>query len=210
MQPEDELEDRQPEDEELDLWPMVPRLVTVDPQFHSLELDGPFTHCKVCETELVASNREYFVERIFRGTEPIVEYAMCLECQRQLSSELSEESMQAIQRVFGEIDFDRRSEDIRDHLVDGSDSQSIAPWLDRCLLTGKRRDACNAYQIGTLCLGAKMQLSVLPFMLSDEAVELIVGVISRRTRDKLEEFMGDRFGMPPEFCESPDFFPIPL
>ena len=57
-------------------------------------------------------------------------------------------------------------------------------------------------------MAAQLELSVTPFMLSEAAVEQIMKGISKTTRDRMGDFMGEHFGMPPEFCQQPDFFPI--
>lgn len=187
-------------------WPDIPEFCSVDRQFHSLELDGPFTNCMVCNVELSDFRVNYFIERIFSGTEPIVEYAMCLPCQMQLSSELSEESTTAIQKFFAGVDFQARIDRLRSHVNSGE--QNLAPWLDECLVTGKKRSECRTYQIVCQCEGPDMQVGVTPFMLSDDAVAQATKVLSKQTRDRMGDFMGDHFGMPPEFCETPDFFPV--
>ena len=194
----------QHEHNEEEHWPLLPGYRPISREFHSLELDGPFQHCMICNAVLADDEVEYLVERIFRGTEPIVEYAMCTVCQQEMCSELSEESQEQIRQVFERVDYEARIDRLRESL--GEDS--VAPWLDRCILTGKRREECRGYQIIGQFRGAQMCLSITPFMLSDQAVEEIMKVISKKTRDRLEGFMGDHFGMPPEFCEHPDFFPV--
>jgi hypothetical protein len=194
--------DASPEDKP-DYWPMVPGYRSIPREFHSL-LEGPFAKCMLCEEELAQPARRYFVERIFRGEEPIVEYAMCLNCQECMSSELSEDSQRNIQQFFEQVDYESRVERLRAHVKD----VGVEAWIDTCLVTGKRREECRGYQIVGLCQGAELELSIAPFMLSDEAVEEVMKVISKQTRERLDDFMGDHFGMPPEFCERPDFFPV--
>ncbi len=191
---------------------VFPRYVPIAPAFHSLELGGPFTHCRICNRLLASMGQDYLIERIFRGSEPIVEYAMCVNCQSEVSAEMSEESMRNVQAFFEQIDFERRMEKLWPCLAAVDDSQSdsraIEPWIDRCVVTGSSRESCRGYQIVGLCSGNRMELSHLPLMLSSDAVEQIVKLMSKATRDRLDEFMGDKFGMPPEFCESPDFLPL--
>ena len=187
-------------------WPEIPKFRSLDREFHSLELDGPFTNCMICNAELSDFRVNYCIERIFSGTEPIVEYAMCMACQLELSSELSHESTAAIQKFFSGVDFHARVERLRPHV--SNVEQDLAPWLDECLITGKKRSECRTYQIVCQCDGNSMQVGVTPFMLSDDAVAQATEVLSKQTRDRMGDFMGDHFGMPPEFCETPDFFPV--
>lgn len=191
MDPKDESDD----------WP---RFCPVPSEFHSLQFDGPFTACMLCDGELTSGDRHYFIERVFRGTEPIVEYAMCLACQMEMSNEISEESQASIQDFFAQVDHYPRLRRLEDRF----DAEGIGAWLDECLVTGKKRAECQGYQIVALCQGSQLELAVTPFLLSDEAVEQLIGLISKKTRDRLDDFTGEHFGMPPEFCEKPDFFPI--
>lgn len=179
------------------------RYAPIDPAFHSLQLGGPFTNCKICDRALVCVEVDYLIERIFCGSEPIVEYAMCRSCQNHLSSEMSEESMRSVQAFFKDIDFEHRMQRLRPYLPSFDDETAvaggIAPWIDHCVVTGSSRDTCRGYQIVGLCSGTRMEVFHLPFMLSSDAVEQIVKMMSKATRERLEDFMGDFFGLPPEF-----------
>ena len=66
--------------------------VPIPPVFHSLELGGPFRECLICEGNLLDcdSPKRYMIERIFRGTEPILEYAMCQACHHDMSQQISQ------------------------------------------------------------------------------------------------------------------------
>ena len=191
--------------EEFELWPFVPRLAPIPTVFHSLA-DGPFTRCMICERDLTEPSVRYLVERIFRGKEPIVEYALCFECQEGMCSELSEESLQRIEQFYQQLDFEARVERLRPH----AESQDVSPWLENCLVTDNHVDDCHGYQIMGVFQGPYVELSAIPMMLSSEAVEQILKLLSKKTRERLDDFMGDHFGMPPEFCEHPDFFPVLL
>ena len=197
------MDHEEPAAEEFDTWPFVPRLCQIPSIFHSLEFDGPFQKCLLCQADLSSPLSEYMIERIFRGTEPIVEYAICLACQKQAAGEMSTASMQAIQGLFAAVDHEARSERLRSHLEDGKTDA----WIDECLLTGKRRSECKGYQIITKCSSTEMELGVMPFMLSDDAAKQIAAVISQQTRGHMDDFM-DHFGMPPEFSADPDWMPI--
>lgn len=207
----------------VDLWPFMTLSCEIPREFHSLA-DGPFTRCMVCDADLIEGDVRYLVERIFRGSEPIVEYAMCVACQEGMCSELSQESLQAIQEYYQQVDFDARVDRLRNHLAATTDPSDVAaafqdsavldvdvsPWLDSCLVTGKPRSECHGHQVIALCQGQRLELSVVPIMISNEAIEGLLKVISKKTRDRLDDFMGENFGMPPEFCEQPDMFPVLL
>ena len=58
----------------------------IDARFRDSDTGELIANCLVCNKELVKSQSEYFVERIFRRlpklgiVEPIFEYAMCSSC----------------------------------------------------------------------------------------------------------------------------------
>ena len=106
-----------------DFWPIQPRLVPIPKAFHSLELDGPFQTCLQCGGDLLTADR-YMIERVFKGTEPIVEYAMCSYCVDDASSELSAESLRNVREHFlRNLDVHARVERLRPLL----EQDDIAP-----------------------------------------------------------------------------------
>lgn len=189
-----------------DIWPVFPRFRDIPATFHSLEAEGPFERCTGCGRSLQDPDCRYAIERIFRGTEPIVEYAMCMECQDGICEELSAESLQRVRAFFQGIDHSSRLARLQRH----SGDDDIEPWIGECIVTGKRRSECSAYQVVAVCRGMFIEVSAAPLMISDEGIEQVMELMSKKTRDRMEEFLGDTFGMPPEFCENPDFFPVLL
>lgn len=185
-------------------WPFAAELAPIPPEFHSLQLDGPFQRCVGCDAELLSGDEPYLIERVFRGSEPIIEYAMCMNCQLRMRSELSLQSVRSVDRFLAELDYHPRIE----RLQQLGHTANVTAWLDECLVTGKNRADCREYQIFALCRGSQMAVGNLPGMLSGEAVERITELLSQKTRDRLDDFVGENFGMPPEFCESPNFTPL--
>ncbi len=191
-------------------WLPQPRFVPIPREFHSLEADGPFERCVQCDAELQTSGRPYLIERVFRGAEPIIEYAMCEACVEKAQQELSEESRQAVASYLAEhIDFAARLE--RLHQLQETDDDEIDPldWFDHCAVTGE--SDCRERQIAAWCQGTQMRVGhALPLMLSGPALEELQKVLSEKTRGWMNDFVGDNFGMPPEFYDEPDLRPILL
>lgn len=187
-------------------WPVFPRYADIPPLFHSLELDGPFQNCTCCHTPFTDPSTQYVIERIFRGAEPIVEYAMCMGCQESLTAELSEESVSRIHTFLAGLDHTARLRELEASMSE----EDVSPWVRKCMVTGKSQSNCDTYQVVAVCRGSKIELSALPAMISDDGMKAIMAIMSQKTRDRMEEFMGDTFGMPPEFCEDPDLLPLIL
>jgi len=68
------------------------------PLFRSTEHDGPFPRC--CSCSLPFDEVPYQVSKHFKKDEPIIEFAICLDCNMNLVEEFSEESKAAAQRFY--------------------------------------------------------------------------------------------------------------
>lgn len=195
--------------EEFQPYGFAPKRIDIPPIFHSLLTDGLFQSCVECERPLLADavsgdNESrlvpYFVDRVFRGTEPIVEYAMCLPCREKMCSELSKESTQRIQAYTEE----RVVLEDRLAMVGEDDWDDLDKWLGKCLITKEPREGCNEYQVVAACFGDQMIIGPTPYMISGTASREVSKLLSKKTRDRMGDFMNTHFGMPPEFADNPN------
>jgi len=185
-------------------WPLQPQFVPIPEMFHSLELDGPFQNCLRCGKDLLQAER-YLIERVFKGAEPIVEYAMCGVCVENESQGLSAESLEKVRQHFlDHLDVQSRVERLRPLL----NQADVAPWLNNCLFTGLAAEDCRERQICAWCEGDQLRLDYSPFMLSGKAVGEISDQLSEQTRGWMQDFVGENFGLPSEFCDNPDMLPL--
>ncbi|MDA1160966.1 MAG: hypothetical protein O2983_15270, partial [Planctomycetota bacterium] len=158
--------------------------------------------------ELLQSGMPYLIERVFVQQEPIVEYAMCEACVMASQSELSAESRQAVtDYMLSNLDVSQRLGRLSEWAEQDSDDAS--ELMNRCLFSGTRAEDCREKQIAAWCQGDQMRVDhVFPMMISGVAIEELNGVLSEKTRGWIDDFVGDNFGMPPEFCDNPDFRPV--
>ncbi|MFP6766127.1 MAG: hypothetical protein VB858_21015 [Planctomycetaceae bacterium] len=185
-------------------WPLQPRFVPIPEVFHALEHDGPFRNCLRCGGDLLLAER-YLIERVFKGTEPIVEYAMCNVCVESESQGLSPESLENVRQHFlHHLDVQSRVDQLRPLLQQGD----VTAWLNNCLFTGQAAEDCRERQICGWCEGDQLRLDYSPFMLCGQAVEEIAGQLSEQTRGWMQDFVGENFGLPSEFCDNPDMLPL--
>ena len=177
----------------------VEKLVPIPTTFHAL-YDGPFQHCIDCECSLITSDKQYIVERIFRGSEPILEYALCEDCHQKILQELSRESLEAIEAFFVErMDYPRRAA-----LANPDPDAALDEWIGHCCVSLEPAVNCHEHQIVALCQGDQMVLGPSsPMMISGAVVEEVAEKLSRSTRDQLDDFVGTHFGMPSDFCDTP-------
>lgn len=218
-------------------------LVEIPPIFFSVEFDGPFRQCQICSRGLLDEGESYLIEKVFRGTETIVEIATCMSCAIEMQSEISEESSLVLHQEFEQKVnigqrlqwLDRISEssssafepdgtdpqtgsvtDAQDSESDGRlqrpDQSLCGPerWLDTCVLNGTPRTELDRFQIAGQFIGDRMVLSVFPYLISGAAVEELGEKLSERTKGFMRDFVGDQFGMPPEFCQPDGPLPILL
>ncbi len=192
-----------------DMFDSPEMYVPIPKIFHSVYEDGPFSRCIVCSRSLLDETCEYMIEKVFRGTEVIVEHATCQACAEQLSSELSAESTARIERYLAErVDWAgrlRRLAELPDETLAGDD---IEPWIDRCLVSGEPRAGLHSYQICAKCRGPRLERTLLPFMVGGPATHEVGKLLSKKTRDRLDDFVGDYLGMDPTLVDAPIDTPL--
>jgi hypothetical protein len=179
---------------QIDQYIRVPRV------FQSFLRNDLFDRCLVCDHFLLADGKQYVIEKGIRNTEVIFEYAMCFDCYGSLGEELSSESSSRIEQYYHlrGVDFvGRRRELLR------ATSYSVNPWIDRCIVTGRARAGCSEYQIFAQCDGQDLLFTYVPFMISGDAIEEMVGLLSSKTRDRLNGFIDEFLGIPPELKSLP-------
>ena len=173
--------------------------IPIPREFHAL-YDGPFSKCLVCDCSLLDSDILYAIQRTFRGNEPIVEFAICFDCQNRLNEELSAESLSAKQKYFSEhLDLARAN-----RLANATDASPLTEWIGTCCFSSQPMTDCLEHQIGAMCRGSQMLVSPLsPLMISGAVAEQFTELLSEATRETLGDFVGTHFGMPSDFCDTP-------
>ena len=174
--------------------------VDIPPIFHSFLTGRPFEKCLVCEKELRECG-PYMIEKAFKGTEVIFEYAICVACCQSMESDLSEDSLRRIRAYIEErVDFEDRYEELMES--DGT----IDAWIDQCVITKIPRAEAEEFQIVAYAQGSLLIPASAPFMISGQAMEDVQKLLSKKTRDRLDDFSGDFLGLPSEFKQSGPLF----
>ncbi len=133
----------------------------------------------------------------YQAEDVIFEYAMCMDCGMKMRNELSAESLANIENYFAQnVDFERRQE-----LLMAKQDLNTEDWLKHCLVKGTPTEALNEYQIFGHFDGTQMVYSVFPYMIGGEALDELGALLSDKTLDELDDFMGNNFGLPPELKE---------
>lgn len=178
-------------------WTEIPQL------FWSDLTNSPFEHCIHCEKPLLEGNMDYMIEKAIQSTDKegvystIFEYAICFECADQLKAQLSVSSMENINRFYAEkVDMNKRREAL---LADAGHTEE--DWLKDCIIKHRPSKGGEEYQIYGQCNGKRFLYYDMPFMISGEALDEMIDLISDETMDELDRFKDDLITGPPEFKE---------
>lgn len=191
----------------MDLPPLdnIREYIEIPPVFRSDMTGQMFERCLVCERYLLEDGVPYLIEKAykyrqqFRTREIIFEYAMCLDCQEELRNSFSRESRIRIDQYFAEhVDLARRRRELLE-----SAAMDVDQWLSQCVIKKTPLAEMDEYQMLCQCDGRYMLFAYLPYTLSGAAMDEIMQLLSNKTLDRLDGFIDEYFGLPPEFREDP-------
>ena len=160
----------------------------IPPIFHSFQSQEPFKRCIECERKL-DDDCEYIIEKAikvypgFSATDVIFDYAICLNCALNIRNSFSLESRQRIDEYFQE-NLQRLKSTKKD--------------FQRCLLTGLPINELSEYQIYAHCRGAFLSDQIEPYMISAQAQEEMMKLVSSKTNEILDGFFDKHFSPDPE------------
>ncbi|MEQ8425580.1 MAG: hypothetical protein RIA63_12775 [Cyclobacteriaceae bacterium] len=175
-----------------------PAHIPVPKKFCNSETNVPFDECLMCHQSLKST--QYVVEKAIKnypslGTSEIVfEYAMCLQCAGKMHRELSEESRMRIEAYM------------RDHLgrktkMPNEGAANFEESISQCLIKDIPVTESTEYSIYALCNGSEMVVSEFPYAISGEVQDEIMQLLSAKSLDILDDFIGNHFTGPPEIRE---------
>lgn len=172
--------------------------------FYSFDTDKPFTNCLVCQTDLLSGEVDYFIEKAIRNykdhgvSDVVYEYAICIHCAQKMNQQMSEESMLSLQSYFSrQTSFLMK---IQEHTFRREDKSEI-DLPEECMITLKPKNELDEYMMYAQFRGDKMVKSTMPYLLSGQVMDEIAELLSNKTIDQLDDFMGEYFGGPPELEE---------
>jgi len=175
------------------------KLIDIPKLFQSYKDEKLFEHCISCNKYLLQDDTHYIIEKAIRNypnlnsKDVIFEYAMCFDCVEKMREEISEESMNNINKYF--------NENVISIPIFVS-TQEIVPdinkYIEKCLVTGESITTLNEYVIQAYCISDKLDLTFFPYMISEKVMNDITNLLSNKTLDFLNGFMDKHFGYPPE------------
>lgn len=179
------------------------RFVVDIPEVFRTEEGELFNECISCGLDVIKSGEPYMIERAMKKYKTwdienaIFEYAICMKCAEKMRKTLSKESLKRIEQHFMEkANWD-------DHLTMLNDEEkpSVDDFVNGCIFSGQSRadEKLDEYQVFGYCQGDKLLLSRPPFMISHAAADEMSELLSEKTRDEMDGFIDDNFGLPPEW-----------
>ena len=169
--------------------------------FHKSD-GGLLTHCIMCNKPLLQPAKEYLIEKVFRNfpefkkTEVIFEYAMCLVCAEAMRNELSTESKARIEKYFAaHVNLEKRQSLLHPKHA------PFSHWIKECLVKGEPIKKSNEYSLYAHAYGKQLVYDLFPHAISGKAMEEVNELLSVKTREVLDDFIGKHFSGPPEVAE---------
>jgi len=182
------------------------QLPEIPKDFYNSETGQPFTHCLVCETDLMQETQPYSVERAIRHypemelTNVVFEYALCAKCTSDMENEISSETKMAIMTYFSE-QFDYSSRPIWNTEDDEENEFDCSQWIDTCAVKGLPKTELFEYSLYARCIGDRIIPEVVPYMISGPAQDDLIELFSNKSLGFLDGFTDKHFTGPPELKE---------
>lgn len=159
--------------------------------FKSLETGDVFKKCTLCSKDLTTIGTEYLIEKAYRQKEPIFEYAMCLDCYWDVRESLSLKSRKLIENYFEEhVDLDQRAE-----MLLASKGRRTRSWLGHCMIKKTPRWKCEEHQVCGFFVDNRIVFNGFPYMLSGEAIDDLLQLLSPETLGSLNDLTDKLFGI---------------
>jgi hypothetical protein len=160
--------------------------ISIPEVLHSAYLEAPFRECVSCGTDLSDPDCIYQIQKTWKGGEVVLELAICGACAANLLRDFSEESLERMQRFFGER-------------FRGEEAE------DACNFCGAEIGEDTEYEIGAACRGSNMLRP--PIRVCGECVASSQENLSRKTREAWGEFLDLNLPGVPQSME-PDTVPF--
>ena len=181
--------------------PLKPEDLSIPRVFYSEATGKLFDKCIDCKKDLLEGTQEYIIEKAFKkyigyqADDTIFEYALCLDCAEKLFLSFSEASRKAIENYF------KDHSNIESRLIEmaANEDFDVNAHLNKCLIKGLPVEEMQEYQMVCYCRGSNISMIRPPYLISGEAADEVMQLLSNSTIDVLGGFTDEFLGLPPEF-----------
>jgi hypothetical protein len=177
------------------------RLILIPGKFHSFKEQQPFDKCIECDKYLLDDDTEYIIEiakRKYEGysaEDTVFDYAICMDCALKSRNEFSEESLKRLDQFFAP-GFVKLRQAMEHYNVNNPEF-----LLNKCLIQDDHVDTLNEYQIYAHCRGRYLSDRLPPYLIGQRAIEEVIPLLSKPTKDFLDGFFQKHFGPDPHIFE---------
>lgn len=168
----------------------------------------------MCRADLMSSPQPYVIERAIRHypqmelDNVVFEYALCAQCMSGLEKELSRESMMRMATYMREnMDPAARPQWQPEELEEDEELAPPPPpldterWVGTCAVKNTPAEQLTEYSMHARCLGDRIIPEVFPYMISGNAQDEIMELLSNKSLGFLDDFTDRHFSGPPELKE---------
>ena len=177
-----------------------PNSLPIPDIFRNSDTRGLMTNCIQCDYDLMLGDRYYMIEKVFKRypaldkVEVLFEYAICSHCYEKMKDALSAESMTNLSLyMMQNTDFQALTQRMEENPEDPE------KWLSHCMIKGTPKEEMTEFQMGACFMGDRLITNFTPpFMIGELAMEEMNELLSKETKDEMDGFMDEHFGVPPE------------
>lgn len=169
---------------------------SIPPLFFSFDSNDMFKKCIECERDL-DETCDYVIEKAVRtypgyeAKDIIFDYALCLNCAMQIRESFSKKSIQALDQYFAQHATHRVV------LVNEEGEFDVDECVSSCMVKGTKAKDLTEYQIYAHCRGTELSAQIPPYMVSNDAIEEVIPLLSNETQDILNGFFNKHFSPDP-------------
>lgn len=174
--------------------------VEIPADFYNTLTNHYFTQCTICNTHFDEDSM-YLIEKACKRVNSgfvhtIFEYSICMDCAVGFNEKMSKKSLEAMQHfMLLNSNITKQREKLAEEEADYSN------WLSHCIVNCSSIESLTEYNICGMFRGDKMMLGDFPYMMSLEAMEQMVEILSKETKEELDNFKRTHIDGPPEFEE---------
>lgn len=175
-------------------------LTEIPEEFYSASTGSLFDKCIECEKNLLEGDTEYLIEKAvknypgYKAKDVLFDYAICMECATKMHEKMSKESLATIQEYFeNNIDFKSKME-----AVESGDMDRLT---QNCLIKNTPKSESAEFQLYAHCRGDKLFMGNPPYVICGEAMEEVMELLSKSTKDELGGFFNKHFSPDPDLFE---------
>lgn len=171
----------------------IENFIEIPSALKSFETGESMSHCIDCGTSLLENGPPYLIQKAFKESEVLVEFAHCFTCYEKLAQSYSKKTKSDLWNFFlDSCDFETRKKRL---LADSPDR--FDPWIEACITCGKSKDETPSYSLVGQCDGPHLLFYYMPYMVCEECQMSMHDLMSSKSSDIWDRWKEEHIGTPP-------------